>query len=92
MVIIMTKLDSVIETVKEIECPVDQIELKLEEAYREYTGEPCEIKVIRDSKLDTLGMKAYKVCADNSEYQTLVALVREGEEHYVSNVEEAYIE
>jgi hypothetical protein len=92
MVKAMTKLENVIETIKEIECPVHQIELKLEEAYREYTDGPCEVKVARDTKLDTLGMKAYKVCTDDTKYHTIVALVREGEEHYVSNVEDAYIE
>lgn len=87
----MIKLQNVIETIKEIECPVDEIEDKLKSAYGEYVEDSSYIFVTRKEELDTMGLKAYELNTDKNDYKAILALVREGEEHYVSNVEDAYV-
>jgi hypothetical protein len=88
----MTKLVSVIDTMKEIECPIDQLENKIKEAYKELMKNTSEdVVIVRDSGKDTLGLKAYNVHSSNNEDLPITFLVREGEEHYVTSVEDAFV-
>lgn len=88
----MTKLQNVLDTIKEIECPVDQWESKAKEAYREYANDDeYEITIDRVENLDAMGAKAYTLHSNEPEHEEIVILVSEGSEGYVANIEDAYI-
>jgi hypothetical protein len=87
----MTKLDNILETLKEIECPVDKLEEKVIGAYKEISNEANDIRMERVNTLDGEGLAAYSVHSDDAESPSITILVKEGSEHYVASVEDAYV-
>jgi hypothetical protein len=88
----MTKLQNVIDTIREIECPVDQWTGKVIEAYKEYAGDDeYEIVVERSQDHDSKGSMAYSVNSNYADHEELIVLVTEGADGYVATVEDVYI-
>lgn len=88
----MIKINDVVDTIKDIECAVDQWQNKVIEAYKEYADDDeYEIAIERDESLDCDEIKAYTVKSSYSGHDEIVVLVSEGSEGYVANVEDAYV-
>lgn len=88
----MTKLQYVLDTIKEIECPIDQWENKAIEAYKEYANDDeYEISIDRAETLDSTGTRAYRLYSNEPEHKEIVILVSEGSEGYVANIEDVYV-
>lgn len=87
----MAKLRNVLETIKEIECPVDQFESKVLEAFRDYTGETSGVAMERDNSRDSQELKAYALHSGSQSIPQITIMVREGSEHYVACVEDAFL-
>lgn len=88
----MIKIDNVMDTIREIECPVDMWENKVIDAYKEYANDDAyEVSIDRLEKYDSFGAKAYCVHCNDPEHEDVVVLVSEGSEGYVANIEDVFV-
>ncbi|MFU0825809.1 hypothetical protein [Clostridium sp.] len=88
----MIKIEDVRAVINEIDCPEDKLKEKLIAAYDgyQYNGE-TEVIVSRDESLDSDELQAYRTYINKEGSPAIVAMVRQGLDHYVTTVEEAYI-
>ena len=89
---LMINIDEVLNKVSKINCPVDEFENKIVEAFHgyNYKGEE-EVIIQRTEDLDKENLEAYTAFINAQSSPEIVMLVSEGSEHYVKAVEEAYI-
>lgn len=88
----MTKIDDIATVIKEIDCPEDKLKEKIIKSFKgyEYNG-TSEVMVDRDESLDKDELQGYRAYVNKEGAPTIVAMVRQGIDHYVTTVEDAYI-
>ena len=89
----MKSIEEVLENIKGIDCQADQLQDKIKSAYQgyEYEGQ-SEVVIKRDESLDEMGFQAYSTYVGSRKAPKVIAVVREGADHYVSTVVDAYIQ
>lgn len=82
---------SMIDVLKEIDCPVDKFENKVKQTLADYNHVGVEdVTVERDRSLDQGKLKGYRA-ALMGERSQVVVMVNDGIDHYVSTVEDVYV-
>lgn len=87
----MKSIDDVLNDIRGIECPVDNMKARIADAYEGYQnfGE-ADIVVDRDRNLDKEDLKGYNIYASNGNAPRITAYVREGADRYVATIVDAY--
>lgn len=84
-------VERVLRNIKTVDCPVDSLEEKIRDACRvPGMEEDSAVVVDRNEHLDKGELKAYNVHIVNEDAPRIVAMVREGNDGYVSTVMDAY--
>jgi hypothetical protein len=85
------KVDKLLDNLKSIDCPVDKLNERIVDACKVpgIGGNPS-VAVDRLEDMDNERAKAYNIHINNSGAPDIVAMVREGEDGYVSTVIDAY--
>lgn len=88
----MSEIEEVLNKITKINCPVDEFEDKILEAYEgfSYEGED-EIVIERTEDLDRNELQAYSTYVNTTGSPEIIVYASEGSEHYVKAVEDAYI-
>lgn len=89
----MKNIEEVLEDIKNIDCQADQLQDKIKSAYEgyEYEGQ-SEVVVKRIEDSDDTGLQTYDTHVGSRKAPKVVAVVKEGQDHYVSTVVDAYIQ
>lgn len=89
----MKSIEEVLEEIKSIDCQADQLQDKIKFAYEGYQYEGnTNVTIKRDESLDEMGFQAYSTYVGTRKAPKVIAVVREGADHYVSTVVDAYIQ
>ena len=85
------KVDRLLDNIKAIDCPVDKLNERIVDACKVpgIGGNPS-VAVKRTEDMDRERLKAYNIHINNTSTPDIVAMVREGEDGYVSTVVDAY--
>ncbi|QGU95906.1 hypothetical protein GOM49_13120 [Clostridium bovifaecis] len=88
----MIKIEDVAAVIKEIDCPEDKLKEKIINAYKgyQYNG-GSEVIVARDEALDKDELQGYRTYVNEEGAPIIIAMVRQGIDHYVTTVEDTYI-
>ncbi|MBC2582890.1 hypothetical protein [Clostridium sp. DJ247] len=88
----MRHIEEVLKDIKQIDCQADQLEDQFRTACDgyEYKGN-SRLVVNRNKELDQIGLNAYSIYVDEPQAPKIVAMVKEGRDHYVSTVVNAYV-
>ncbi|MEA4826261.1 hypothetical protein [Clostridium sp. JNZ J1-5] len=88
----MVSIEDVASIIKEIDCPEDKLKTKIVKAYDgyQYNGE-SEVIIDRAEELDKDELKAYKTYVNKAGSPTIIVMVDEGADNYVTTVEEVYL-
>lgn len=84
-------LEKVLTNIKAIDCPVDFLQERIKDACRVpgIEGKPVVV-MDRNEIMDKENLKAYDIHIINANSPKIVAMVREGEDGYVSTVIDAF--
>lgn len=89
----MKSIEQVLEDIKQIDCQADQLQDRIKSAYEGYQHEgQSEVVIKRDESLDEMGFRAYSTYVGSRKAPKVITVVREGQDHYVSTVVDAYIQ
>jgi hypothetical protein len=89
----MKNIEDVLEDIKSIDCQADQLQDKIKSAYEGYQyEEQSDVVIKRDESLDEMGFQAYSTHVGSRKAPKVIAVVKEGQDHYVSTVVDAYIQ
>ena len=89
----MKSIEQVVEDIKQIDCQADQFQDEIKSAYQGYQYEgQSDVVIKRDESLDEVGCQSYSTYVDSRKAPKVIAVVREGQDHYVSTVVDAYIQ
>lgn len=88
----MIKLEDVAEVIKEIDCPEDKLKEKFINAFNgyQYSGS-TEVIVDRDETYDKGELQGYKIYINKEGSPKVIAMVKQGMDHYVTTVEDVFI-
>lgn len=88
----MIKLEDVAAVIKEIDCPEDKLKEKLINAFNgyQYNGS-TEVIVDRDETYDKDELQGYKIYINKEGSPKVIAMVKQGMDHYVTTVEDVFI-
>jgi hypothetical protein len=88
----VSRLDEVLDRIKNIECPTGHVEEWVSNAFKDYGFREDEnLTVNRDKSLDKNGLYAYRAHVDSMGNQSLILFAKSGMDDYVAKVVEAYI-
>lgn len=89
----MKSIEEVLEDIKNIDCQADQLQDKIKSAYEgyEYKGQ-SDVVIKRAEQLDNMELRAYDTHVGSRKAPKVIAVVKEGQDHYVSTVVDAYIQ
>lgn len=87
----MMDVDRIITNIKTVDCPPDKLQEKIRDACKVpgLDGDPVVV-MDRNEYLDKENLKAYNIHIINGDTPRIVAMVREGQDGYVSTVTDAY--
>ena len=89
----MKNIEDVLEDIRNIDCPADQLQDKIKSAYEGYQYEgTSDVVIKRDEGLDEIGLRAYSTYVGSIKAPKVIAVIKEGQDHYVSTVVDAYIQ
>lgn len=89
----MKNIEDVLEDIRNIDCQADQLQDKIKSAYEgyQYQGQ-SDVVIKKIESSDETGLQEYDTHVGSRKAPKVIAVVREGQDHYVSTVVDAYIQ